>query len=116
MGRDSRCQQQQELFISTVCRHTHTEFCEEQLEQKGILASKFLSQPYKLLRKRKISGIYVLLPTTISSAGNILMTNKTWMHSLDLQLKGKMVRGGFPSYHGSFHNACCVVYLSTACV
>lgn len=70
----------------------------------------------KFLRKMKICGICVLLPTTISSAGTILMINKSWMHSHDLQLKSKMVRGDSPPNHGSFHNTCCVVYLSTVCV
>lgn len=51
------------------------------------------------LRKMKICGICVWLPTTISIAGNILMVNKSWMHSHDLQLKSKMVRGGFPPNH-----------------
>ena len=63
----------------------------------------------KFLKKMKICGIFVLLPTIISIAGNILMINKSYMHSHDLQLKSKTVRGSFPPNHGSFHNTCCVV-------
>jgi len=70
----------------------------------------------KIPEEDEIYGMCVLLPTTISSAGNILMTDKSWMHSHDLQLKSKMVRGGFPPNHVSFHNTYCVVYLSTVCV
>jgi hypothetical protein len=45
MGKDSRCQQQQQLSTSSV-QHTCTESCEEQLQQNGVIASNFLSQPY----------------------------------------------------------------------
>lgn len=99
------------------CANIHTQnFVYSNLSTMEFLSASAFHSLTKLPRKRKICGICVLLSTTTSSVGNISMINKSWMHSLDLQLKSKMVRGGFPPDHGCFHNAWCVVYLSTASV
>jgi len=87
------------------CANIHAQnfvFCN--LSRMAFLPAGVFHSLTKIPEEDEICGICVLLPTTISSADNILMISKSWMHSHDLQLKSKMVRGGFPPNHVSFHN------------